>query len=292
MEDKKGVERVLAQLRADSKRKFWTKAVFYSLVLATLIAGAMTGKQSVGEHIAVVDITGAISSSSMSGSGRKLDDVFLSMDAEDVKHVLIYADSPGGSPSQAEMIFDAVQRYKERSGVGVDLIVGDMCASACYFLAMAADKIYAHNTSLIGSIGVKLESYKISRLARFIGVDKDIYESDPTKSMLDIFKGDLPSVKEHLQAELVDSSYEYFKSVVLESRDLDPALLTGLVWTGKRAKELGLVDGIVTYGGLLEELKKSHDVESVEVYNGKITTLFDGLFQSFFKGSLSLEAKI
>jgi protease-4 len=173
--------------------------------------------------------------------------------AEDnsVKAVLLRINSPGGSVTAAEEVGRELARFKETTNKPIVASMGDMGASAAYWLAAChSDKIYANASTLTGSIGVYMPYMNTEELYKKIGITSDKIKSGVHKDIMSPDRPMTPEEKEILQ-NMVNEMYNQFVTVVAEGRKMDPEqvrrLADGRVYTGKQAKELGLVDEIGNY---------------------------------------------
>lgn len=162
--------------------------------------------------------------------------------------VALAINSPGGSAAQSAMIAGRIRRLAEEREVPVYAFCEDVAASGGYWLATAADKIYADQTSIVGSIGVISSSFGFTGLIEKIGVERRLHTAGENKSLGDPFsperEQDVARIK-RLQGVI----HERFKDHVREARGDrltkdDPDLFTGEIWTGAEAVEKGLIDGI------------------------------------------------
>ncbi|MEJ3658267.1 S49 family peptidase [Actinomycetes bacterium KLBMP 9759] len=200
---------------------------------------------------------------------------------EGLAAVALLINSPGGSPTQSALVADRIRGLAEEKGVPVIAFCEDVAASGGYWLACAADEIFAHSTSLVGSIGVISQGFGLDGLIERFGVQRRLYTAGTSKSRLDPF---LPEKAEDVAwlRGLQDQLHEMFQQWVVARRgdrlrsgarsDGGPAsladeLFTGEVWTGARAVELGIVDGLGTARGVLTE--RFPDAELVPVEGRK-----------------------
>ncbi|TRD22106.1 S49 family peptidase [Palleronia caenipelagi] len=161
--------------------------------------------------------------------------------------VALILNSPGGSPVQSSLIAARIRRLSEEKEVPVFAFVEDVAASGGYWLACAADEIYADTSSVVGSIGVISAGFGLNNFIQRYGIERRVYTAGESKSMLDPFQAEKPEDVARLK-ELQGEIHEAFKAHVSERRGArlsqDPQLFTGAFWTGQKAHELGLVDGI------------------------------------------------
>src|SRR5215217_7082012 len=170
--------------------------------------------------------------------------------------VVLLINSPGGAPTQSGLVAERIRQLAEDKGVPVLAFCEDVAASGGYWLACAADEIYAHATSIVGSIGVISQSFGLEGLLQRIGVERRPYTAGDAKSRLDPFLPEKPEDVVWLRG-LQDQLHEMFRDWVVTRRGdrltSDVELFDGEVWTGARAAELGLVDGLGTARGVLTE---------------------------------------
>lgn len=180
--------------------------------------------------------------------------------------VALLINSPGGSPTQSALVADRIRGLATEKGVPVLAFCEDVAASGGYWLACAADEIYAHATSLVGSIGVISQGFGLDGLIERFGVQRRLYTAGTSKSRLDPF---LPEKQEDVVwlRDLQDQLHTMFQEWVTARRgdrlrEKDD-LFTGEIWTGAKAVELGLADALGTARGVLAE--RFPDAELVPV---------------------------
>ena len=164
------------------------------------------------------------------------------------KAVALAINSPGGSAAQSSLIHSRIRQLAAERSLPVLAFVEDVAASGGYWLACAADEIHADATSILGSIGVVSASFGFPELLNRIGVERRLHTTGPHKAMLDPFRPEQPGDVERLK-EIQGDLFESFKALVRERRAgklkaPESEIFTGAVWSGKRALEMGLIDGI------------------------------------------------
>ncbi len=171
--------------------------------------------------------------------------------------VALAVNSPGGSPVQSALIYKRIRALAAEKEVPVIAFAEDIAASGGYWLACAGDEIFADESSLIGSIGVITAGFGFTGLIERIGVERRLYKSGEHKSLLDPFLDENPDDVARLRAIQVDV-HEAFRALVrarrgdrLEARE--EAVFNGDVWTGRRALEIGLIDGIGDVRSVMRE---------------------------------------
>jgi signal peptide peptidase SppA len=202
--------------------------------------------------VKVLRLNGAIGMSTGLRKGLALSTVALPVAKlfadKSVVAAAIVINSPGGSPVQAALIHDRIRALAKEQGIKVMTFAEDVAASGGYMLALAGDEIYAHPNSIVGSIGVVSAGFGFEKLIEKIGVDRRVYHAGERKAMLDPFKPEDPKDVEHLES-LQREVHETFKQMVRDRRPNkltadEKDLFSGAFWTGAKAKEMGLIDGV------------------------------------------------
>lgn len=155
--------------------------------------------------------------------------------------------SPGGSPVQSSMIGARIRRLSEKHRVPVHAFVEDVAASGGYWLACAADQIWADDSSVLGSIGVISSGFGFTELIERWGIERRVHTAGRSKSQLDPFRPEKPEDVARLDA-ILNTIHDAFRDHVIARRGDrladDENLFTGAFWTGRKSVELGLADGI------------------------------------------------
>lgn len=186
-------------------------------------------------------------------------------EAENAVAVALVINSPGGSPTQSQLIADRIRALAVEHELPVLAFCEDVAASGGYWLACAADEIFACPTSLVGSIGVVSGGFGLSGLIERFGIERRLHTAGANKARLDPFQPEKPEDVEWLSG-MQDELHELFIEWVRSRRaglDESAELFTGEVWTGRRALELGLIDGIGSPHEILEQ--RYPDAEPVGV---------------------------
>lgn len=176
--------------------------------------------------------------------------------AFDAPVVAISINSPGGSPVQSRLIFKRIRDLAAEKNKQVLVFVEDVAASGGYMIAVAADEIFADPSSIVGSIGVVSASFGFTELLRKVGVERRVHTAGQNKALLDPFQPEKPEDVERLKALQLEI-HQTFIDMVRERRASrlhdHPELFTGLFWSGTRALELGLVDGLGDMRSVLKQ---------------------------------------
>ena len=168
--------------------------------------------------------------------------------SSNLKAVALAINSPGGSPVQSALIAGRIRALAAEKGVPVFAFTEDVAASGGYWLACAGDEIYAEEASIIGSIGVVSSGFGFPELLKRLGIERRVHTAGERKGMLDPFRDEEPEDVARLKS-LQQDIFESFKAQVRNRRGqrlkaADEVLFNGDIWTGKRALDLGLIDGI------------------------------------------------
>ncbi len=222
--------------------------------------------------VACVNLHGVIGKDSRMESGLNMQNVEpllkRAFGIKNVKAVALAINSPGGSPVQSELIYNYIRELSDEKKIPVYTFAQDVAASGGYWLLVAGDEIYAHNSSIIGSIGVIFSGFGFVDLIKKIGIDRRIYTEGKNKAILDPF---MPEESDNVEI-LKDAQrdvFESFKDLVRLRRgdklkDSEDNLFTGAFWSGKKSVELGLVDGICDMRKKMKE-KFGAKVEIVQI---------------------------
>ena len=216
------------------------------------------------KHTALVDFKGVIADSSEASADNVITGLRAAFEDENTAGVILRANSPGGSPVQSAYIFDEIRRLRELyPDTPLYAVVTDVCASGCYYVISAADEIYVDNSSIIGSIGVRMDSFGFVDTMEKLGVERRLYTAGKSKGFLDPFTPSKPSDVEHVKVLLESIHKQFIDSVKTGRGDRlkdNPNLLTGLVWTGEESLSMGLADEIGSSGYVAREVIGEEDI--------------------------------
>ena len=261
----------LEYLQDQRRRRRWgwvlkgLALVYLLVLLAAFFAGDLADSLLIDEeHTALVEVRGVIAAETQASADKIVSALRDAFDNEHVKGIILRINSPGGSPVQAGYVNDEIQRlkakYKEEHDkeMPVYAVAVDLCASGGYYIAVAADEIYADKASIVGSIGVRLDSFGLEKLIEELGVERRLLTAGANKGILDPFLPLSDANRAFLQATL-DRLHEQFIAEVKEGRGErlqgnDQELFSGLFWSGEQGVDLGLVDGLGSAGYVAREL--------------------------------------
>jgi signal peptide peptidase SppA len=172
--------------------------------------------------------------------------------------VAVIVNSPGGSPVQSSLIFRRIRQLAEEHGKTVYVFCEDVAASGGYYLALSGDEIYADASSIVGSIGVIFAGFGFDKAIEKLGVTRRVYTAGESKDALDSFQPERPQEVARLK-DLQRDVHDVFIGVVKERRagrlkGADQELFSGAFWSGPKAMELGLIDGVSDVRTKMREL--------------------------------------
>jgi signal peptide peptidase SppA len=194
-----------------------------------------------------------------------------------VKAVAININSPGGSPVQSELIYKKIRELSQEHKIPVYTFAQDVAASGGYWLLCAGDEIFAHEASIVGSIGVVSASFNFAEAIKKLGVERKIYTEGKSKALLDPFSPEDKKGVEILrsvQKDIFQSFINLVKNRRGEKISKDEEIFTGAFWSGKTALELGLVDQIGDMRSVMQD-KFGKEVKLIEVKDKKKSVIKD-----------------
>ena len=265
-------EVLLASYKEQRSARIWRNiwrvigVILFLMFIASLFGDDTDAVQSSGEHTAVIDLKGEI--------GNELDDqvemLRTGMEAvynnPNAKAIIIRANSPGGSPVVSNIAFNEIRRMKsEHKDIPVYVVAEDMCASGCYYIAAAADKIYADPSSVGGSIGVIGGGFDATGLMDKIGIKRRLKIAGSNKGMGDPFSPETPAQTQIWEKMLTDIHKEFIKSVKLgrgkRLKDQQYSdVFSGRIYTGSEAKEVGLIDDFGSVYSVARDVVKAPEL--------------------------------
>ena len=258
-----------ASLNEQKARRRWKTFVwlawlaFFAFLAWTALGRTGVSKDVTSPHTAVVEIKGEIAS----GAEASADLINASMRAafedEGAKAVVLLINSPGGSPVQAGIINDEIIRLKAKHNKPVYVVVEETCASAAYYIAVAADKIFVDKASIVGSIGVLMDGFGFTGLMDKLGVERRLMTAGENKGFLDPFSPQTDKQRAFAQT-MLNQIHQQFISVVKAGRGKRlkeiPEMFSGLFWSGQQAIDLGLADQLGNLDYVAREIVKAEDI--------------------------------
>jgi protease-4 len=233
-----------------------------SLVWLGMDRGAGTADTST-PHTALVKIQGEIASGSEASAELIVAAVRSAFEDKGAQAVVLLINSPGGSPVQAGIINDEIRRLKTLHHKPVYVVVEETCASAAYYIAAAADKIFVDKASVVGSIGVLMDGFGFTGLMDKLGVERRLMTAGENKGFMDPFSPQTDKQRVFAQA-MLDQIHQQFISAVKAGRGNrlkeTPETFSGLFWTGQQAIDMGLADQLGNLDFVAREVVKAEDL--------------------------------
>ncbi|MDH3933985.1 MAG: S49 family peptidase [Gammaproteobacteria bacterium] len=293
----------LAFAAVDEQRRTRRWSVFFKCLLALYLLALLILymptdwselSRTTVKHTALVDLKGVISDSSEASADNIITGLRGAFEDENTAGVILRANSPGGSPVQSAYIYDEIKRLRELyPDTPLYAVVTDVCASGCYYVASAADDIYVNNSSIVGSIGVRMDSFGFVDTLKMLGVERRLYTAGESKGFLDPFTPSKPADVTHVKL-LLESIHEQFINAVKDGRGErlkdNQKLFTGLVWTGEESLPMGLADKVGSSGYVAREVIGEDEIVEFTEKQDLWEKLSDRIFVAMAKGMSELFA--
>jgi protease IV len=214
-------------------------------------------------HTAMVEVKGEIASGGEASAEVIVSSIRNAFEDEGAQAVVLLINSPGGSPVQAGIINDEIYRLKALYKKPVYAVVEDSCASAAYYIAVAADQIYVDKASIVGSVGVLMDGFGFTGLMDKLGVERRLMTAGENKGILDPFSPVTDKQKQFAQG-MLDAIHQQFIGAVRTGRGKrlkeTPEMFSGLFWTGDQAVKLGLADQLANLDYVAREVVKAEEL--------------------------------
>lgn len=246
-----------SSLREQRRARRWGiffKALTFAYigVILFMLGDASLSKVNLNEkHTALVELSGVIADKEEASADNIVTALRAAFDNENSAGVILRINSPGGSPVQSGYIYDEIRRLREENpDTPLYAVVTDICASGGYYIASAADKIYADKASIVGSIGVRMDNFGFVEAMEKLGVERRTLTAGENKALLDPFLPENEKTKAHMQTMLSEIHQQFIDAVKQGRGDrLDASvdgIFSGLIWTGETAVDIGLVDELAS----------------------------------------------
>jgi len=264
-----------ASLQEQKRARHWS--IFFKLLtfgyLITLLVmfsnSDMTAKKLTSKHTALVDLSGLIAEGEKASSDNIVTALRNAFEDKNTTGVILRINSPGGTPVQAGYIYDEIVRLRKiHPDTPLYAVISDMCASGGYYVAAAADKIYADKASIVGSIGVRMDNFGFVEAMKKLGIERRTLTAGKNKALLDPFSPVDKEVNKHMNT-MLQSIHQQFINAVKKGRgdrlkDIED-LFSGLIWTGEQSLEIGLVDELASAGYVAREVIGEEDIVNFTV---------------------------
>ena len=258
-----------AALKEQRRARLW--GIFFKLLtfayITVIILLAMDwkgGGEVSGKHTALVEVSGIISPGTDASAERVTGALQAAFKDKNTQGVVVRINSPGGSPVQAQYIYEEMRRLRKiHPTIPLYAVIEDLCASGGYYVAAGADRIFVSKSSIVGSIGVRMDGFGVTGLMEKLGVERRLLTAGENKGFLDPFLPVDERQKQHAQT-LLEDIHQQFIGVVREGRGKrlkeTPDMFTGLIWTGQKSLDLGLADAYGSLDYVAREVIKAENI--------------------------------
>jgi len=266
------IEKTVLQMGAEQRKArrwgvfFKTLTFGYLFVILFMMSEGLSHDKlsDVEKYTALVDLSGVIAAGEEASADFLVSGLRSAFKADGTQAVVLRINSPGGSPVQSGYVYDEIKRLR---GLYPDIplyaVISDIGASGAYYIAAAADRIYADKASLVGSIGVVASGFGFVDTMEKLGVERRLYTSGAHKAFLDPFSKEKAEEVELWEAVL-DKTHQQFIDKVKEGRGdrliIDENTFSGLVWNGEQALGKGLIDGLGSAGFVAREIVGAEEI--------------------------------
>lgn len=262
-------ELVHANLKEQQSARRWKMGLrlawllFWVFVVWQIFSHNQTTTNITTPHTALVNIKGEIADGSDASAENVVASMRAALEDSGSQGLILLINSPGGSPVQAGIINDEIVRLKALHRKPIYAVVEESCASAAYYIAAAADKIYVDKASIVGSIGVLMDGFGFTGLMDKLGVERRLMTAGENKGFLDPFSPQTDAQRKHAQS-MLNHIHTQFIDVVKKGRGdrlkETPDMFSGLFWTGQQAVELGLADELGSIDQVARDVVKAEEL--------------------------------
>ena len=288
-----------AALKEQRRARLW--GIFFKLLtfayitLFLIMAVEWKGRDGAagGKFTAMVEVNGLIAPGTDASAEKIVAALQAAFKNKNTQGVVVRINSPGGSPVQAQTIYDEMKRLRKKyPEIPLYAVVEDVCASGGYFVAAGADRIFVGKASIVGSIGVLMNGFGFTGLMDKLGIERRLITAGDNKGMLDPFSPLDEKDAAHVKTLMADI-HQQFIGVVREGRGQrlkeTPDIFSGLIWTGQRSVDMGLADGFGSLEYVAREVVKAEEIRDFTISEGvaeKIARRFGASVASGFTESL------
>lgn len=284
------MQATITEQRRNRRWGIFFKSLFFLYLLGTLylllphdVFNSAHTKTS--KHTALIDISGVIDD----GGKADADDIATSLNEafkdKNTQGIILRINSPGGSPVQSAYVYDEITRLRHKHPtIKVYAVCVDICASGAYYMAAAADEIYANQSSIVGSIGVLMDGFGFVDTLQKVGVQRRLITAGQHKGFLDPFSPLKPEDQQFAQKMLANVHQQFINSVKAgrgKRIKETPETFSGLAWDGMQAKELGLIDGFGSAGFVAREIIQNDHIMDFTVKPNYLEQFANRLGASF-----------
>lgn len=258
---------ILEFMREKRRKRIWRWIIRFVVILLMILIYFKCSnsfddykKTRDKSHVGLLDLNGNIFDSQAANADYFSKGLDAAYKSKGLKALIIRINSPGGSPVQADYMFNSLQYYrKSYPDIKIYAVCVDICASAAYYIAAGADEIYASESSMVGSIGVLYNGFGFVDSLQKLGITRRLQTAGSNKGFMDPFSPTDAKQQAMLQTMLDEVHAQFINKVKLGRGSrikIDEQTFSGLIWTGTQAKERGLIDGFASSGQLARDTLK------------------------------------
>jgi protease-4 len=270
---------VFATLKEQKSSRRW--GIFFKFATLLVIIVALStyfdfnwtgSEETLGRHTALIEIEGAIESEGSGAASVVIPALNKAFSDSGSGAIVRHINSPGGSPVQAGMIVDEMNRLRKGyPGKPLYVVVDEICASGCYYIAAGADRIYVNKASIVGSIGVLMDGFGFTGFMDKVGVERRLLTAGENKGFMDPFTPLTDKHRQYAQA-MLDEIHQQFIQVVRNGRGKrlkeSPEMFSGLFWTGAKSIDMGLADALGTVDSVARDVIRAEDIVDYTQHEG------------------------
>ncbi|CAN7160197.1 S49 family peptidase [Pseudoduganella sp. LjRoot289] len=271
---------VLSTVRERRANRRWS--IFFKLMTLVLVFIGIAAyfdftfpgsdSETLGRHTALIEIEGNIETEGSGSAAVVIPALNKAFSDNGSVAIVLHINSPGGSPVQAGMIVDEIRRLRRGyPSKPLYVVVDEICASGGYYIAAAGDKIYVNKASIVGSIGVLMDGFGFNGIMGKVGVERRLLTAGADKGFMDPFSPLTDKHRQHAQT-MLNEIHAQFIDVVRSGRGKrlkeTPETFSGLFWTGARAIEMGLADGLGTVDTVARDVIHAEDIVDYTQHEG------------------------
>ena len=256
----------LRDRRTERRWRIFFRLAWLALLAAVVWTGFVARGRATapsGPHTALIEVRGEIAADAEASAENLIPGLKNAFEDAGAQAVVLRFNSPGGSPVQAGILYDEIRRLKALHKKKVYAVIEESCASGAYYIAVAADEIYADKASVVGSVGVLMDSFGVAGALEKFGVERRLITAGENKGMGDPFSPLTAKHRAYIQA-MLDQIHAQFIAVVREGRGKrlkeDRDTFSGLFWNGEQALDLGLIDHLGSLDYVAREVVKAEEV--------------------------------
>lgn len=278
----------LKEMRLKRRWGIFFKLTFLVLIISFLFIGQFSGLKYApdefsGPVVGMIRINGVIGTNVGVTSETVSNSLEKAFSNPRLVGIIILINSPGGTPVQSSLINQTIWKYREANpDKKIIAVVEDICASGGYYIASAAEEIYADSSSLVGSIGVRLDQFGFDKAMEKLGIERRLFIAGQKKALLDPFSP-ISNDDREITKDLLDDLHKTFINAVMKGRKdklKSTEVFSGLVWSGKKSLKLGLIDGLGSYSAVSQRVFSTDNIVDYTERSFVFQRAFDGLKQS------------